>query len=97
MPPLIGVVASLSWILLVDGAVNRARNGTFICLKGPDGIIMEQSVEFNFNPSHNQAKYKALLALMGLAREMGVTKLIVCIDSKVVMYQTKGTYQAKDP
>jgi len=58
---------------------------------------MEQFVEFNFNPSHNQAKYKALLALMGLAREMGVTKLIVCIDSKVVMYQTKGTYQAKDP
>ncbi|XP_020208119.1 uncharacterized protein LOC109793060 [Cajanus cajan] len=85
------------WILLVDGASNLGGNGAGIVLEGPGGILLEQSLRFEFRASNNQAEYEALLAGMTLAKEMGATSLSARSDSQLVTGQVARTFQAKDP
>ncbi|RDX66493.1 rnhA, partial [Mucuna pruriens] len=74
---------SVDWYLLVDGSSNHTRSGAGIILEGPTGVLVEQSLHFEFKASNNQAEYEALLAGMN--------------DSKLVTGQINGEYQAKDP
>uniref|UniRef100_A0A151UIK1 Retrovirus-related Pol polyprotein from transposon 17.6 n=1 Tax=Cajanus cajan TaxID=3821 RepID=A0A151UIK1_CAJCA len=68
-----------------------------IILEGPGGILLEQSLRFEFHASNNQSEYEALLAGMALAKEMGATSLSARSDSQLVTGQVTGTFQAKDP
>ena len=45
---------------------------------------------------NNEAEYEALIASLGLAREMGTNQIRILSDSQVVVNQINGTYQAKD-
>ncbi|RDY09020.1 Retrovirus-related Pol polyprotein, partial [Mucuna pruriens] len=85
------------WFLLVDGSSNHTGSGVGVILEGPTGAFIEQSLHFEFKASNNQAEYEALLAGMKLAQELGVKKLTVKSDSKLVTGQVNGEYQAKDP
>ncbi|XP_020208360.1 uncharacterized protein LOC109793305, partial [Cajanus cajan] len=85
------------WILSVDGASNLGGSGAGIVLEGPGGILLEQSLRFEFRASNNQAEYEALLAGMTLAKEMGATSLSARSDSQLITGQVAGTFQAKDP
>ncbi|RDY05633.1 hypothetical protein CR513_10508, partial [Mucuna pruriens] len=55
------------WYLSVDGSSNQIGNGVGVILEGPEGVLIEQSLHFEFKASNNQAEYEALLAGMGLA------------------------------
>nr|KYP37867.1 Retrovirus-related Pol polyprotein from transposon 17.6 [Cajanus cajan] len=92
-----GSVGETQWILSVDGALNLGGSGAGIILEGPGGILLEQSLRFEFWASNNQAKYEALLAGMVLAKEMGATSLSARSDSQLITGQVAGTFQAKDP
>nr|KYP52463.1 Retrovirus-related Pol polyprotein from transposon 17.6 [Cajanus cajan] len=76
---------------------NFVMDGAGIVLEGPGGILLEQSLRFEFRASNNQAEYKALLAGMVLAKEMGATSLSARSDSQLITGQVAGTFQAKDP
>nr|KYP57612.1 Uncharacterized protein Mb2253c family [Cajanus cajan] len=80
----------------VDGSSNDQGSGAGIILESPSGITLEQSLHFDFRASNNQAEYKALLAGMRLAAEMGVTKITCWTDSKVVAEQVNDNFQVKD-
>ena len=66
-------------------------------LEGPNGLLIEQALKFAFKASNNQAEYKALIAGMLLAKEMGARSLLAKSDSQLVTGQVIGEYQAKDP
>ncbi|RDX88965.1 Retrovirus-related Pol polyprotein from transposon 17.6, partial [Mucuna pruriens] len=85
------------WYLSVDGSSNQAGSGVGVILEGPDGILIEQNLHFDFKASNNQAEYEALLAGMRLALEIEAKRLTVKSDSKLVTGQVNGEYQAKDP
>ncbi|RDY06588.1 Retrovirus-related Pol polyprotein from transposon 17.6, partial [Mucuna pruriens] len=85
------------WYLLVDGSSNHTGSGAGIILEGPTGVLIEQSLHFEFRANNNQAEYEALLAGMKLAQELGTKKLTAKSDSKLVTGQINGDYQAKDP
>ncbi|RDX93753.1 hypothetical protein CR513_23947, partial [Mucuna pruriens] len=85
------------WFLSVDGLPNRTGSGVGIVLKGPDGVLIKQSLHFEFRASNNQAEYKALLAGMKLARELEVRRLTAKSDSRLVTGQVNGEYQTRDP
>ncbi|RDY02960.1 Retrovirus-related Pol polyprotein from transposon 17.6, partial [Mucuna pruriens] len=80
------------WYLSVDGSSNQTGSGVGIILEGPEGILIEQSLHFEFRASNNQAEYEALLAGMKLPRELEVKKLMVKSDSKLVTRQVNGEY-----
>jgi len=90
-------VKEISWILSVDGASNLRGSGAGIVLEGPEGVLIEQSLRFAFKASNNQAEYEALIAGMLLAKEMGITRLLVKSDSGLVVGQVTGEFQARDP
>ncbi|RDX83584.1 Retrovirus-related Pol polyprotein from transposon 17.6, partial [Mucuna pruriens] len=79
------------WCLSVDGSSNQTGSGAGVILEGLDGILIEQSLHFDF-----KAKYEALLAGMKLALEIEAKKLTMKSDSKLVTGQVNGEYQAKD-
>ncbi|RDX73035.1 rnhA, partial [Mucuna pruriens] len=84
------------WALSVDRASNQKLSGVGIILEGPGGVLVEQSLHFNFKASNNQVEYKAFLAGMRLAGEVGAKVLVSNSDSQLMTEQVKGEYQAKD-
>ncbi|RDX78897.1 Retrovirus-related Pol polyprotein from transposon opus, partial [Mucuna pruriens] len=75
------------WYLSVDGSSNHTGSGAGVVLEGPGGVLIEQSLHFDFKASNNQAEYEVLLAGMRLAQD----------DSKLVTGQVNVEYQARDP
>ena len=89
--------ADFRWILSVDGSSNQHGSRAGVILEGPNGLLIEQALQFAFKASNNQAEYEALIAGMLLAKEMGAKSLMVKSDSLLVTGQVIGEYQAKDP
>ncbi|RYQ98559.1 hypothetical protein Ahy_B07g086299 [Arachis hypogaea] len=86
-----------SWKLHVDGSSNVTSGGAGVILESQNGVIIEQSVQYEFLVSNNQAEYEALLAGLALARKVAAKVLEVNIDSQVVSSQINGDYQTRDP
>ncbi|XP_057746519.1 uncharacterized protein LOC130965775 [Arachis stenosperma] len=85
------------WKLHVDGSSNSTHGGAGIILENQNGIIIEQSIRYDFPVSNNQAEYEALLAGLTLAREVDAKVLEVNTDSQVVCSQINGSYQTREP
>ncbi|RDX68267.1 hypothetical protein CR513_52758, partial [Mucuna pruriens] len=71
------------WFLSIDGASNQAESGTRVILEGPDGVLIEQFLHFEFKARNNQAEYETLLVEMRLARELEAKILTAKSDSKL--------------
>src|ERR1044072_9132711 len=89
-------LTNLVLILSVDGSSNMKGSGAGIVLEGPQEVLVEQSLRFEFRTSNKQAEYEAILAGMKLAAEMDVQELLVKSDSQLVINQIQGEYQTKD-
>ncbi|RDX67038.1 Retrovirus-related Pol polyprotein from transposon opus, partial [Mucuna pruriens] len=85
------------WFFSVDDSSNHTGSGAGIILEGPTGVLIEQSLHFEFKANNNQVEYEALLAGMKLAQELGTKKLMAKSDSKLIIGQVNGEYQVKDP
>ncbi|RDX82663.1 Retrovirus-related Pol polyprotein from transposon opus, partial [Mucuna pruriens] len=72
------------WYLLVDESSNQVGSGAGVILEGLVGVVIEQSLHFEFKASNNQTEYKALLAGMWLARELEARRLTAKSDSKLM-------------
>uniref|UniRef100_A0A151UDR6 Gypsy retrotransposon integrase-like protein 1 n=1 Tax=Cajanus cajan TaxID=3821 RepID=A0A151UDR6_CAJCA len=84
------------WTLHVDGSSNSKGGGVGIILEGPKQVTLEKSLKFSFKVTNNQAKYEALLAGLRLAHDLGARRVSCNSDSKLMVEQLSGTYQAKD-
>jgi len=80
----------------VDGSSNPQGAGAGIVLEGLGGILVEQSLRFNFKTSNNQAEYEAIIAGLNLARDVGARKVLCKTDSKLTVGHLNGEYQVKD-
>ncbi|XP_015955836.1 uncharacterized protein LOC107480200 [Arachis duranensis] len=85
------------WELHVDGASSRRGSGAGIILKQGDEVIAEQSLQFNFPASNNDAEYEALITGLKLALNLQVQSLTAHCDSLLVVQQIRGEFQVKDP
>lgn len=56
----------------MDGALNSQRSGAGLILTNSKGVVTKNTLYFLFNVTKNQSKYKALLAELKLAKELGV-------------------------
>jgi len=41
------------WVLSVDGSCNQLGSGAGVILEGPNGVLIEQSLRFDFNQASN--------------------------------------------
>ncbi|RDX77431.1 hypothetical protein CR513_42446, partial [Mucuna pruriens] len=79
------------WFLSIDGVLNQRGSGACVILEGPDKVLIEQSLQFEFKASNNQAEYEAFLAGIKLAKELEAQVLMAKRNSKIVTGQNKAT------
>ena len=63
---------------------NLKGSGVVIILEGLEGVMIEQSLRFDFKASNNQAKYEALITSLQFVKEMGATNLTMKCDFQVI-------------
>ena len=71
----------LDWVLYSDGLSNRSWGGVGIILEGPEGVIMDHSLCFDFQMTNNQVEYEALIVGLKLAKNMSIKSLVARSDS----------------
>lgn len=84
------------WRVFVDGASSTlgARAGiVIITLKG---IKLEHSFRLDFKASNNEAEYESLLAELRIILDLGARYVEVYSDSRLVVNQVQGSFEAKD-
>jgi probable phosphoglycerate mutase len=65
-------------------------------LVGEDGAVLAAKGEAIGVATNNVAEYRALLAGLERARELGVTELEVVSDSELLVHQMTGRYRVKN-
>ena len=58
---------------------------------------MEHSLRLGFKASNNKAEYKALLAESRDVLDLGLQDMVVYLDSRLIVNQVEGSFEAKDP
>jgi len=83
----------------VDGAArgNPGDAGVGAYLFGPSGEHKAHGSKYIGAKSNNVAEYEALSFGLWLAKQHGVRKLFVLMDSELVVKQVAGEYQTKAP
>ncbi|XP_063943205.1 uncharacterized protein LOC135150603 [Daucus carota subsp. sativus] len=71
-------------------------SGAGLVLQSPDGFTVEYAIKLDFPTTNNEAEYEALIAGLGLARTLRVKNLKVCGDSKLVVFQVNGEFEARE-
>ena len=71
-----------------------ARVGIIIIT--PEGMRVKHSYRLGFNTSNNEAKYEALLVELKATLDLGALKIEVYLNSRLVVNQVLGTFEARD-
>ena len=85
------------WTLNIDGASRQTKAGIGLHLKSPSGDKIEHAIRLRFNASNNESEYEAILAGLELAAALSVGKLLVQIDSQLVVGQVNEEFESRDP
>ena len=84
------------WEVYVGGASNQKGSGMGLVLISPEKVIVEKSLRLDFSTTNNEAKYEALMMGMAMVHRMGGKSAKVFSDSRLVVGQVKGEFEAKD-
>ena len=85
-----------AWEVYVDGASNQKGSGIGLVLISPEKVIIEKSLRMDFSATNNEVEYEVLLIGMAMVQRMGGKSVKVFSDSKLVVGQVKGEFDAKD-
>ena len=74
----------------------QKRRGVRVVITALNGEVLKYGVQLKFPATDNEAKYEGILTGLRLGRALGVKHLLVQNDSKLVIGQIKGEYEAKE-
>jgi ribonuclease HI len=85
-------------VVNVDGGArgNPGPAAIGVVVRSPEGEVLEERVERIGAATNNVAEYRALLAGIERAAELGASELELVGDSELVVRQVKGEYKVKD-
>ncbi|XP_019183731.1 PREDICTED: uncharacterized protein LOC109178650 [Ipomoea nil] len=84
------------WTLSTDGSSSTKSCGGGFVLITPEGFRAYYALRFAFKLSNNEVEYEALLGGLRLALNMRVEKLKIRCDSRLVVRQVTGEFEASD-
>jgi len=87
---------SIGWTLYVDDSSNRTACSARVILEEPNYLFLEQTLQFRFKATNNQAEYEALFGGLNLAYDIGAGEVICKSDSQVMIGQVKGEFEVKE-
>ncbi|XP_065622758.1 uncharacterized protein LOC112030837 [Quercus suber] len=85
------------WKVFVDGASSSQGAGAGIVIFSPEGLRLEHSFRLGFKASNNEAEYEALIAGLRAALKLGARSVEIHSDSRLVVSQIQGSFEARDP
>ena len=85
-----------AWEVYVDGALNHKDSRIGLVLISPKKVIVEKSLRLDFSATNNEAEYETLLMGMVMTQRMGGKSVKVFSDSRLIVGQVKGEFEAKD-
>ena len=85
------------WKVFVDGASSALGARAGIVIITPERIRVEHSFRLGFKASNNEVEYKALLIGLRAILKLGDQEVEVYSDSRLVVNQVQGIFEAKDP
>ena len=84
------------WTIQTDGLSAQRKGGVEVVITTPDGELLKYGVRLKFPITNNKAKYEGILTGLRLGKVLGVKNLLVQNDSKLMIGQIKGEYEAKE-
>ena len=96
---LVGTISQyclMTWEVYVDGASNQKSSRVGLVLMSPEKVVIEKSLRLNFSATNNEAEYEALLEGMTMVQRMGGKSIKLFSNSRLVVGQVKGEFEAKD-
>ena len=93
---MIYLVENRPWKVFVDGALSAIGARAKIVIITPGGIRLEHSFRLRFKVSNNEAEYEAFLAVLRTVLCMGARDVEIYSDSRLVVYQIQGSFEARD-
>ena len=84
-------------ICTLMGAVSKEGAGAGICITGSEFENRSFSYKLQFDCTNNVAEYEASILGIKMIKELKIKKVSIYGDSKLVVNQIKGIYQAKHP
>ena len=90
------VTEEQEWSMYFDGSSTFQGGGIRVLLRSPrDEHTFAYKLRFPY--SNNEAKYKALLVGLKAAKKLGIKRLKIFGDFKLVIKQVEGIYRVKNP
>nr|ABF96496.1 retrotransposon protein, putative, unclassified [Oryza sativa Japonica Group] len=86
-----------TWTMAFVGALNSQGAGAGFILTSPLGDQFKHAIYLNFRATNKTAEYEGLLAGIRVAAALGVKRLIVKGDSKLVANQVHKDYKCSSP
>ncbi|VFQ89214.1 unnamed protein product [Cuscuta campestris] len=84
------------WIMSIDGSSGSRSCGAGIVLITPEKFRIYHAIRFQFRMSNNEAEYEALINGLKILSKMGVSRVQVYNDSRLVVGQITGEFEAKE-
>ena len=84
------------WTIQTDGSSAQKQGGVEVIKTAPDGEVLKYGVQLKFSATNNEAEYEGILTGLRLRKALGAKNLLVQSDSKLVIKQIKGEYEAKE-
>ncbi|MBI2975285.1 MAG: ribonuclease HI family protein [Deltaproteobacteria bacterium] len=85
-------------IINTDGAArgNPGPASLGVVIKNADGHVVRELSAYLGEMTNNQAEYKALIAALETAAEIGAESIAIFADSELMVKQVKGLYKVKN-
>nr|GEU77662.1 hypothetical protein [Tanacetum cinerariifolium] len=84
------------WIVFTNGSSCIDGSGAGLIITNPEGVEFTYALRFRFDATNNEAKYKALIAGLWIAEQMGAKNLQVNINSRILANQVNVTCIEKE-
>ena len=65
-------------------------------MMSPEKVVIEKSLRLDFLATNNEAEYEALLEEMAMVQRMEGKSIKLFSDSKLVVGQVRGEFEAKN-
>ena len=84
------------WTIHIDGSSAQKMSRVGVVITTPGGEVLKYEVQLKFLATNNEAEYEGILTGLRLGKALGAKNLLVQNDSKLVIEQIKGEYEAKE-
>ena len=65
-------------------------------MMSPEKVVIEKSLRLNFSATNNEAEYETLLVGMAMIQRIRGKSIKLFVDSRFVISQVRGEFEAKD-